>query len=202
MPVCGWMMAGGCVFVLLLEDQIIWTEWKGEWKWVREGQTLVPCFSLTSNVIRTLNEGYGLDSNPQLSLIPLRHLSATVSLLLRSFPRLQTGIVLFPLASVLFLNIFFYVLDTVMAAVVHSCHHVKSNDVTSMGMWTSAPVAVLHLFYLMGCNEWSSARHFFCISPIGRESFHRVINHKASWVIRQTRGWSRQWNVINKSIHL
>lgn len=55
----GWWVS----FFLLRADQIIWTD-LGEWKWVREGQTLVPCFSLASNVIRALNEGYGLDSNP------------------------------------------------------------------------------------------------------------------------------------------
>lgn len=162
----GWWVC----FFLLLEDQIIWTD-PGEWKWVREGQTLVPCFSLTSNVIRALNEGYGLDSNPQLSLIPLHHLSVTDS---SSFPSMPPSLSLtpsFPAAadrycfispsiSLIFKYFFFMCVTTVMAAAVHSCRHVKSNDVTSAGIWTSVPVAVLHLFYLIGCNEWSSAPAF------------------------------------------
>lgn len=79
-----WVMAEwwlAAVFFPPWADQIIWTD-PGEWKWVREGQAVVPCFSLPSNVIRALKEGYGLDSNPSLSLILLRHLSLSLSGLL------------------------------------------------------------------------------------------------------------------------
>lgn len=115
-PVGGeWWLPG--VFFPLRPDQIIWTD-PGEWKWVREGQAMVPCFSLPSNVIRALKDVYGLDSNPHRSLIRLRHLSLSLIRLishqcrclsfslffLHPFLGLQIVVDLFPLAAVWFLN--------------------------------------------------------------------------------------------------
>lgn len=50
-------------------DQIIWSD-PVEWNGVREGQSVVLCFSLCSNVIRAHRERHGLDYNPPASLVP------------------------------------------------------------------------------------------------------------------------------------
>lgn len=50
-------------------DQIIWSD-PVEWNGVREGQPVVLCFSLCSNVIRAHWERHGLDCNPPAYLSP------------------------------------------------------------------------------------------------------------------------------------
>lgn len=50
------------------------------------------------------------------------------------------------------------VCDTTVAAAVHPCDDVKSDDVTAVR--TSVSAADLHLFYLVDCNEWSSVPVF------------------------------------------